>query len=998
MKRLALMAVVIFLSSFLFGQTMWQDNGIPVRQSVNIEWYRSGATLDDGSVVYVWSDTRFGDRDVWAQRVATDGTLLWGTDAIMVNGEINRQEDPVVINSDDGGVIIAWVDFRNEDAGDVYAQKLDQNGTLLWNPAGVPLCTAADVQISLNIVNDANYGAYVIWQDHRNPGGVDIYGTHIDSVGSIVTGWNANGNPIAASNGDQDQHTFWEDGTGGAIVAWHDTRDASNENLYMQRIASDGTLLWNAGGSLLCSAAGTQSNVKMCPDGTGNFIFVWRDKRDDAGGDIYSQRVDIQGNLLWVPEVVIYSDNQVQKDPRITESSDTGAFMVWDDYRNDPYSSDIYAQKIDTNGVLQWGAVGLALCTAPNDQIEPRLTNNNNGGCYFVWIDGRNGGHPHEDIYMQHVDTTGTILWDVNGKMICDAYGEQYSPLLRGDCTGQVYAVWGDNRTGSTGLYVQILNQAGVELLPANGELIYYGLCGDARNYSIFQDTDKSIILWDDSRSPYTGNQLYMQTITKEGIYGLIENGESITDVTGYDQENVDALFDQTSGKLVAVWEENRTGFKQIYAQAVDDLCTSLWADSGLLLGGFFGDQQNPKVAICETAKNIEYYTGWSDYRDFMNPGIYGQKIVDGIRQWSDEGLEIVNRTGEDKLTDIVERYYIFQSGTWNDQNIYVTLIDEDGNTATGWPVNGLEVCTAAGNQENATGILVPEGLLIVWEDNRDGVRAIYGQIVTDDALILWQADGLPLASYANDQSAPVYAYHDFLFLAWEDFRNGIDYNVFAQKIVTSSGTIQWDSNGLAIVGEDGDQTNPAITFVDDVMFIPWQDFCNGYHADIYAQKLSNSGVLEWTSDLAICTAIKNQASPRTVPFDEHYACVIWQDARSSGKADIYNIYAQKVELNEVGIDNEPSQNVYANIIHYPNPISDQVQFSINKEYIQSKARLEIFNIKGQLVFSAILNPTTTLYVWDIKDNENKTIEPGVYLYTLSNNNTQEVHKLLIIK
>ncbi len=297
MKIIPVLVVCVLFSSLLCGQTIWQDDGIPIRQGVNIEWYRSGASLNDGSVVYVWSDTRLGDRDVWGQHVDVNGNLLWGADGIMINGEINRQEDPVVINTGDGGAIVTWVDFRNEDAGDVYAQKLDENGNLLWDESGVPLCLASDVQISLNIVNDANQGAYVIWQDHRNPGGVDIYGTHINASGTIVAGWDANGNPIAAQNGDQDGHTFWEDGYGGAVVAWHDTRVATNENLYMQRIASDGSLLWDAGGTLLCGSTDTQSNVKMCSDGTGNFIFTWRDKHNDPDGDIMAMRVDINGSF-----------------------------------------------------------------------------------------------------------------------------------------------------------------------------------------------------------------------------------------------------------------------------------------------------------------------------------------------------------------------------------------------------------------------------------------------------------------------------------------------------------------------------------------------------------------------------------------------------------------------------------------------------------------------------------------------------------------------------
>ncbi|MBN2016761.1 MAG: T9SS type A sorting domain-containing protein [Candidatus Cloacimonetes bacterium] len=997
MKGAAIVIISLLFSSLLFGQTIWEDNGIPIRQGVNIEWYRSGTSLEDGSVVYVWSDTRLGDRDVWAQRVDINGNLLWGADAVMVNGEINRQEDPVVINTGDGGVIIAWVDFRNEDAGDVYAQKLDGDGNLLWNEAGVPLCLASDVQISLNIVNDANQGAYVIWLDSRNPGGIDIYGTHVNASGDIVTGWDVNGNPIAAENGAQDGHTFWEDGTGGAILAWHDTRVATDENLYMQRIASDGTLLWGAGGTLLCGATDTQSNVKVCPDGTGSFIFTWRDKHSDPNGDIMAMRVDLDANFLWAGDVPIFQDASIQKDPRITQSSDTGAIIVWVDYRNDPLVSDIYTQKINVSGTLLWGVDGIALCTAENNQLEPRLTNDENGGCYFVWTDGRNGGHPHEDIYMQHVSGTGTIEWESNGQVICNAYGEQFSPLLRGDGSGKVYAIWGDNRQGSTGLYFQILNGSGTEYLTENGKLIYYGLCGDAKNYLLYQGLDKSLILWEDSRSPYTGNQLYMQALNNDGTIDLAVNGAALTGPTGYDQENVDAIYIVSEDELAAVWEENRTGFKQIYAQAVDGQCSHLWLSTGLALGDFVCEQQNPKISAVAGSRTTEYYAGWSDYRDFMDPGIFGQKIVDGVLQWNDEGIEIVNRSGEDKLTDVVGLYYIFQSGAWNNQNIYVKKIDSSGNTATGWSDDGLEICGAANNQNNATGLLVPEGLFVIWEDSRDGVLAIYGQVVTESGSVLWQADGVPIASYDNDQSAPAYIYDNDLYAVWEDFRNGVDYNIYGQKVQTSDGSMLWNPDAVPIVDEAGDQTMPSITKVGINLFVPWQDFRNGLNADIYGQKISLDGTDVWTSDLPVCTAIKNQSGPLTVPFDDYYASVIWQDARSSGKADIYNIYAQKVQINETSVDDPQSSNVSL-ISHYPNPITNSVFFVLKNNVLHRNNRIEIYNLKGQKVYSYDFEKDQIEHIWDTRDLRGNPVANGVYFYRYSNFSESTSQKLIILR
>ncbi len=899
MRRFIIIAIML-LSATLIAQVQWQDDGIPIRQGVNIEWSRAAASLDDGSVVYVWSDTRKAERDVWAQKLDVSGNLLWGEEGVLVNGEIDRQEDPVVINSGDGGVIIAWVDFRNEEAGDVYAQKLDENGNLLWNTDGVPLCLAEDIQISLNIVNDTNGGAYVIWLDERNPGGVDIYGTHIQSSGNIADGWDANGNPIAAESGDQSGHTFWADGTGGAIVAWYDTRYGEDADIYIQRIASDGSLLWNPGGTLLCGASDIQEQVKITPDGSGSFILTWRDKRSDGNGDIYAQRIGIDGNLLWTSEVQVYVGYGIQQNPRITHSTDGGAIIVWEDGRNNPETKDIYAQKINLDGNLIWNTEGIAICTEQNDQLNPRLINDTDGGSYFVWEDGRVQGHPYEDIYVQHIDASGNVLWQDNGKLICNADGEQFSPLLRRDADNNLFAVWGDNREGSTGLYIQILDSDGNIVLTEDGKLIYYGLCGDAINYQILENGNSPIIIWEDSRNPYFGKQIFMQVLNNDGSIGLPENGKAITDPTGYNQEYPDAVQHYTTNGVVAVWQECRVGLEQTYIQAVDINCNYLWSTTGLPVCTLLGAQKDAEVSMEYISADTQYYyVGWSDFRDFMNPRICGQKIQDGELLWASDGVTIADRPDDDILTDLVERYFIWRGGHWTDLNIYVKLVDEDGNTYPGWPDHGIPVCEAVGNQENAKGIIIPQGLLVVWEDKRNGNLDIYGQIVTEDGQTLWQDDGIPLIDLSNDQGSPDFLYDENIYTVWEDFRNGNDYDIFIQKY-DSTGTELWTPDGIAVAEKDNDQSSPCLVKIGNRILVVWEDCHTETVTDIYAQKLDLDGQLQWASDgLLICGAIKKQAGPKAVKDNSGNAILIWEDTRSSGKTEIYNIYAQKLQVGE---------------------------------------------------------------------------------------------------
>ena len=70
MKKVVLLLIAV---SFGFPQTFgWQDGGVPVRQGAHIEWSRTGDVGDNGNMILGWSDTRSGNRDIYAQKVDSD--------------------------------------------------------------------------------------------------------------------------------------------------------------------------------------------------------------------------------------------------------------------------------------------------------------------------------------------------------------------------------------------------------------------------------------------------------------------------------------------------------------------------------------------------------------------------------------------------------------------------------------------------------------------------------------------------------------------------------------------------------------------------------------------------------------------------------------------------------------------------------------------------------------------------------------------------------------
>ena len=208
----------IFLS-FVIGQDMvWQNNGIPIRQGVHIEWQRTVCPGESGSMIFVWSDTRYGSRNVFAQKVDSSGVLLWGSQGSAVTNLPGRQEDPVAITDGDGGAFIAWVDYRFDDEGDIFIQHIDNQGNRMMDDNGEALARVDGRHLTINMCTDSLGGVFVAWQDKRNFLDDDIFGTHVSSNYEIIAP--SSGVSIIQMNGNQGAKSLEYAGNNQATIIW----------------------------------------------------------------------------------------------------------------------------------------------------------------------------------------------------------------------------------------------------------------------------------------------------------------------------------------------------------------------------------------------------------------------------------------------------------------------------------------------------------------------------------------------------------------------------------------------------------------------------------------------------------------------------------------------------------------------------------------------------------------------------------------------------------
>src|SRR5438132_486746 len=299
--------------------------------------------------------------------------------------------------------------------------------------ANTPISTAADDQSSAVITSDGSGGAIIAWHDRRNGAHYDIYAQRINATGIVQ--WTPNGVPISTAANYQYYPTITNDGAGGAIITWYDVRGGINEDIYAQRVNSAGVRQWivsgDSNGAAISLAGNDQSNPTITSDGSGGAIITWTDNRS-GNSDIYAQRINASGVVQWTAYgAAISQASGIQNNPIITSDGSGGAIITWVDYRGS--ASDIYAQRINAGGAVQWTGNGVPICTAADYQYNSTITSDGSGGAIITWYDNRSGNY---DIYAQRINSGGVVQWTGDGVPISTAASGQSAPTITSDGAG----------------------------------------------------------------------------------------------------------------------------------------------------------------------------------------------------------------------------------------------------------------------------------------------------------------------------------------------------------------------------------------------------------------------------------------------------------------------------------------------------------------------------------------------------------------------------------
>ena len=999
----------IFLS-FVIGQDMvWQNNGIPIRQGVHIEWQRTVCPGESGSMIFVWSDTRYGSRNVFAQKVDSSGVLLWGSQGSAVTNLPGRQEDPVAITDGDGGAFIAWVDYRFDDEGDIFIQHIDNQGNRMMDDNGEALARVDGRHLTINMCTDSLGGVFVAWQDKRNFLDDDIFGTHVSSNYEIIAP--SSGVSIIQMNGNQGAKSLEYAGNNQATIIWSDTRSGSGNDIYCQKINMNMEKIFSDGGLEVSATSDLETTPRTTFMKNDTSFVIWQSGTEST--DIYYNLLTSDG-LVFSEHLQLCSFNSSKANPRIKRNQLGEVFIQWIDYRNDPTAGNHYYQRVSHGGNISWDQNGIQL-DASGDDHHARFSPGCNRELFVYW---ERGTFPNVDIMYQGIQSDGSLLLD-NAEFVSNVSGYQSMPNTLFDNNNGSFVVFADQSNGSIDLRVQRMN-SDLTSFELNGLIAMNGLDGDIE-YPIANYTNDNVVLnWVDARD---GKKVFGSIINDNGVITPVENGQNLTQFDSYtfqlENEPVSLL---AHDYLFTAAFDAQSGAKLIRMNKFDLSFQMQWPNEGYVVHQSTLDQR--KVKLFETADGIGVV--WSEIRDEVDFDLFYQRFnLEGQMQFDSSGVTLMDGVWVDNY---VEGIYstpdsnfilVWVNDVWGSGSLSFQKFNLNGEIAAGWPSDGYTL-SSIGDPEKLKGQVISDesGILVAWEETYNFNKNIKANIIHWDGALEW-TNGLLLTSAENDQiniDLAIDESSQTSLVIWEDFQNGNDLNIAGQFIDLSNNVLL--NENVIICSNEEYQQSPVVKNVFDGHFLVlWEDergFLNSDPVlsgglDIYGQVIHyDHGNVYSDNGIALCQEYHDQKGPQISLLKEDQDAsqslwfTYWIDMRSSGKADLANLYGQALRLSEP-MSTEIS-NIQPNSFKvgdaFPNPFNNSIGVQINIRELEP-IDVIIVNVMGKVVYNEKIIPLSNgvhSFTWNGKNFYGQDLPSGIYFLQFNSLNFQSNKKISYLK
>ncbi len=424
-----------------------------------------------GGALAVYEDIKSNNQhDFYVQKISPGGEALWGEKGVLI-GSAYKQCDSFhelyIVSDGSGGAIVTWGGYPSEPDWELppgqrpmeyltHVTRVDTNGDIMWQ---------REVMSVDHMISDGNGGVLIASDENYEEGTLSV--TSIDSDGDFP--WGEEGVSIRCEGYTDHSLGLTSDGNGGAIIIWEELQTEpgpkphqpeTTNRIFAQKIDAKGNLSWGEEGVLLYTTPeGVYSEEpKLVSDSSGGAVAVWMqvpEGRIEEGSprallnDIYVQRVDTGGNVLWTPNGVPLNAYEGGGFPHnlLVVGDDAGGAII--------FLWGGYAQKIGAGGKTEWqpGGVEVITSTLPSNAIS------DGSGGVIVTFGHKESGSKKSMLYVQKIYATGITVCPGIGTLVT----EHGTHDIAHDGHGGAIVAWGSGKSmfSSEKSYVQKVSAEG---------------------------------------------------------------------------------------------------------------------------------------------------------------------------------------------------------------------------------------------------------------------------------------------------------------------------------------------------------------------------------------------------------------------------------------------------------------------------------------------------------------------------------------------------------
>ena len=402
------------------GVPQWQQNGLLVSNHPQQSWITDyDMTVDNNdNAIIVFSDIRNGGNsnlDVFAYKIAPDGTFLWGADGIGLSDSTasDFEPSPKVTATSAGNAVVAWLKSGTRDL--IGLQKISEAGNKMWGDFGITLPVTGDQRLSSpDVVPALNDSVIAVWKNSTGPFWAPTTRLYTQKFAPDgTTAWDSAGvliydlGNISAWTDPQ----IYPDAHGGAFYTYYDSPSLSQFNVWVQHVSAHGTLLFPVNGV----QASTNSNDRLHSEPTLSYLHLsdelyvfWLEKNGNQNRwGVFGQKFSPAGNRLWTDSGKQFVPvNNLEISFVRSIPADTSIYISYFQAPTPSTMNDaVKTFRIDRNGNLFFSPTVLSDASL-GEKGRLQLTVNSENRAFLTWSDKRSDAG---DIYAQNVNPDGTL-------------------------------------------------------------------------------------------------------------------------------------------------------------------------------------------------------------------------------------------------------------------------------------------------------------------------------------------------------------------------------------------------------------------------------------------------------------------------------------------------------------------------------------------------------------------------------------------------------------